>query len=242
MAKKICILRWEGGQVPQALLDLENLPGNSTNPASYPFELYMIQVKGANMDTVLLNPSQKLLEDMIELCKELIEKEGIEGFTTSCGFNAIFQKQMADALPVPVFTSSLLQVPFAHSIIGKGKKVAIVTANKSKLTKEHLACCNITDDMNYEVFGLEGCKEWSKMFSDPDAAVDMAVVTEEVLGTICDAVKGGDFGAIVFECTDLPPFAPEAKIRTGLPVFSINSLIGHMAIVLGEMPLFEKVV
>ena len=100
MAKKICILRWEGGQVPQALLDLENLPGNSTNPASYPFELYMIQVKGANMDTVLLNPSQKLLEDMIELCKELIEKEGIEGFTTSCGFNAIFQKQMADAIGI----------------------------------------------------------------------------------------------------------------------------------------------
>ena len=36
---KICILRWEGGKVPEPLLNLENLPGNSTNPASYPFEI-----------------------------------------------------------------------------------------------------------------------------------------------------------------------------------------------------------
>ena len=34
---KIAILRWEEGQVPMGLLQLEHLPGNSTNPASYPF-------------------------------------------------------------------------------------------------------------------------------------------------------------------------------------------------------------
>ena len=111
---KICILRWEGGKVPEALLNLEMLPGNSTNPASYPFEIKMVQVPGACMETVMYNPSQKLLNDMIDMANKLVKEEGIKAFTTSCGFNAIFQKGLADAVEVPVFTSSLLPVSYTH--------------------------------------------------------------------------------------------------------------------------------
>ena len=74
--EKIAILRWESGHVPQGLMQLEQLPGNSTNLASYPFPVKLVEVKGANTDTVILHPSQKLLEDMIQLAKEL-EKEGV---------------------------------------------------------------------------------------------------------------------------------------------------------------------
>ncbi|MBD8989135.1 MAG: aspartate/glutamate racemase family protein, partial [Clostridiales bacterium] len=92
--EKIAILRWESGHVPQGLMQLEQLPGNSTNLASYPFPVKLVEVKGANTDTVILHPSQKLLEDMIQLAKEL-EKEGVRAITTSCGFNAIFQEALA---------------------------------------------------------------------------------------------------------------------------------------------------
>lgn len=44
---KIAILRWEEGLVPQGLMQLEELPGNSTNPKSYPFPVRMIHVPGA---------------------------------------------------------------------------------------------------------------------------------------------------------------------------------------------------
>ena len=99
--EKIAILRWESGHVPQGLMQLEQLPGNSTNPASYPFPVKLVEVKGANTDTVILHPSQKLLEDMIQLAKEL-EKEGVRAITTSCGFNAIFQEALANAVKIPV--------------------------------------------------------------------------------------------------------------------------------------------
>ena len=115
--EKIAILRWESGHVPQGLMQLEQLPGNSTNLASYPFPVKLVEVKGANTDTVILHPSQKLLEDMIQLAKEL-EKEGVRAITTSCGFNAIFQEALANAVDIPVFTSSLLQVPFAQALVG----------------------------------------------------------------------------------------------------------------------------
>ena len=60
----IAILRWESGHVPAGLLQLEQMPGNSTNPASYPFPVRLVEVKGANVETVITHPSQTLLADM----------------------------------------------------------------------------------------------------------------------------------------------------------------------------------
>ena len=178
--EKIAILRWESGHVPQGLMQLEQLPGNSTNLASYPFPVKLVEVKGANTDTVILHPSQKLLEDMIQLAKEL-EKEGVRAITTSCGFNAIFQEALANAVDIPVFPSSLLQVPFAQALVGRDRAVGVITASASSLSEKHLRACGITDEMHPIVMGLENAPEWSKIFDHPDDSFDMDLVTEEIL-------------------------------------------------------------
>ena len=203
--EKIAILRWESGHVPQGLMQLEQLPGNSTNLASYPFPVKLVEVKGANTDTVILHPSQKLLEDMIQLAKEL-EKEGVRAITTSCGFNAIFQEALANAVDIPVFTSSLLQVPFAQALVGRDRAVGVITASASSLSEKHLRACGITDEMHPIVMGLENAPEWSKIFDHPDDSFDMDLVTEEILNVARQGVKDHpEIGAIVLECTDLPP-------------------------------------
>ena len=61
---KIAILRWEEGLVPEGLMQLEALPGNSTNRNSYPFPVRLVHVPGACVETVITHPSEKLLEDM----------------------------------------------------------------------------------------------------------------------------------------------------------------------------------
>ena len=68
---KIAILRWEEGLVPEGLMQLEALPGNSTNRNSYPFPVRLVHVPGACVETVITHPSEKLLEDMITICKKL---------------------------------------------------------------------------------------------------------------------------------------------------------------------------
>ena len=73
---RIGILRWEGGKVPEGLMQLERMTGNSTNPASYPFPVKMVEVKGATTETVIIHPSREVLSRMIEIVKEM-EKEGI---------------------------------------------------------------------------------------------------------------------------------------------------------------------
>jgi len=236
---KIAILRWEAGHVPQGLMQLETMPGNSTNTASYPFPVRLVQVPGANVETVITHPSQKLLVDMIAIAKDLVEKEGIEAISTSCGFNAIFQKALAEAVDVPVFTSALLQVPFVQALVGQSRAVGVITANKAALTKEHFHACGITGDMNVVVLGLENAREWSKIFDHPDERFDMDAVSKEILGVAREGLtQHPEIGAIVLECTDLPPYAAAIRESLHLPVFDFNSMMGHMAIALGEIHLY----
>ena len=64
---------------------------------------------------------------MIKTAREM-EKDGIRAITTSCGFNAVFQSELSNSVSVPVFTSSLLQVPMVYRMLGKGYLVGIITA------------------------------------------------------------------------------------------------------------------
>jgi Asp/Glu/hydantoin racemase len=47
-----------------------------------------------------------------------------------------------------------------------------------------------------------------------------------------------DLGAIVLECTNMPPYADDIRRATGLPVFDIVSLVtlAHGALVAGPRP------
>ena len=101
---KIGLLRWEKGHVPMGLMQLEGLKGNSTNPESYPFEVDMRHVEGACTETIITHPSQEVCDRFIEIGKEM-QAEGVKAITGSCGFNAIFQKQVSEALDIPVFLS-----------------------------------------------------------------------------------------------------------------------------------------
>ena len=235
---KIALLRWEAGKVGPALLQLETLPGNSTNPASYPFEVLMVHVKGANHQTVEENPCQELLDEYIRVCKELAEK-GVKAITTSCGFNAYYQEALAQAVPEIVFTSSLLQVPFAQTIVGANGKVAILTANVNDLKDEHYARANILNRDNLVVLSMHDQPQWGRMYSNPDEEFDLEAITDEVVGVVRKGVEEHpEIGAVVLECTDLPPYAYRLRDELGLPVFDFNSMIGHVAMALNVHKLY----
>lgn len=227
--KKIAILKWEEGKVPKGLMQLETLIGNSTNEKSYNFPVRFVPIKGACVETIITNPSDELLQNIIKASKKLINEEGIQAISTSCGFNAIFQKEMTNNLDVPVFTSALLQIPFIQNLIGSENYVGVITANKSSLTKEHFKACGITDDMNINVIGLENANEWSKIFTNPNNEFDIKVVTEEILEVAIKCVKNNPrIKAIVLECTDLPPFAKQIREAVNLPVFDYISMMNYV--------------
>ena len=227
-AAKIAILCWEAGQVPQGLLQLETLPGNSTNPASYDYDVRFHRVSGANVHTILEKPDLAVLRTMIADARVLVS-QGAKAITTSCGFNAIFQRELASAVGVPVFTSSLLQVSFARQIHGVESEICIITANASALGPEHLKSVGIASLVGLHIIGLEQCAEWNRMFAEPDAEIDLDVIEQEVLGTArraLDAHPG--IRAFVLECTDLPPYSAAIRRQSGLPVFDFITMVNYL--------------
>ena len=215
------------------------LPGDIGNPATFPFAVRYRMVPGTTYhDVVEALQEERLLVPFIAAAQAL-EQEGVCAITTSCGFNAIFQEALANAVKIPVFTSSLLQVPFAQALVGRDRAVGVITASASSLSEKHLRACGITDEMHPIVMGLENAPEWSKIFDHPDDSFDMDLVTEEILNVARQGVKDHpEIGAIVLECTDLPPFARRIREELDIPVFDFNSMIGHVAMALSIVKLY----
>ena len=225
----IGILCWEGGgTTPRGLEQLESLKGNSTNPETFSFPVLYRRVPGANIETILENPDPGVMERMIREARAM-ENQGIRGITTSCGFNAIFQRKIASSLKVPFFSSSLLQVPLIRQMLGPERSILVLTAKKAALRKEHLREAGIAEDTNLHIYGMEECPEWNKIFIAPREEVRLEVIAEEVVQT-GEKAQGEhpEAGALVLECTDLPPFAAILRKRTGLPVFDFVTLTEYM--------------
>ena len=219
----IGILCWEEGCVPQGLQQLESLLGNSTNPDTFQFPVKYSRIKGANVHTILESPCQKVLELMIHEAKKM-EEQGVKAITTSCGFNAIFQIELADAVDIPVFTSSLMQVPLVQNMLGKQKKLGVITAKKSALSSQHLKNAGINSDVSLHIQGLESCTEWNKIFVSPDEVIDLATIEHDIINIASLMMEQSDIGAFILECTDLPPFADAIRKVTGRPVFDFVTL------------------
>ena len=225
---KIGILCWETGQVPMGLRQLETLVGNSTNAASYDYPVRFHPVRGANVHTILENPDPGVLRTMIADAQAMAA-QGIKAITTSCGFNAIFQQPLAEAVSVPVFTSSLLQVPLVQRIHGPASEICIVTANAGALRPAHFSSSGITSTEGLHTVGLEQCPEWNRMFAQPDAEIDLAAIEQEVVGTALRALaQHPNIRAFVLECTDLPPYAAAIRRHSGLPVFDFISMVNYL--------------
>jgi len=219
------VLCWEAGVAPRGLQQLELLTGNSTNPDTYQnlCRVHFSRIKGANLHTVLENPSPKVLAAMIAEGRRLVEQEGVAAITTSCGFNAIFQPQLAAAVPVPVFTSSLLQAPALAR--ATGRKVGIITASAKYLSLDHLRHAGIGPETAVVIKGLDEFSEWRKMHQYPDSDLDLAMVGDRLAQLAEDLQKNHEVGSLLLECTDLPPYAERLRRETGLPVADYVSLL-----------------
>ena len=112
--------------------------GDMGNGETWPFPVLFRVVRGASPERVVLNGAQGTLDAFIEAARDLVDL-GAEAITTNCGFLALFQRELAEAVQVPVATSSLMQVPWVQATLPPGKRVGVVTVSKPSLTPAHLA-------------------------------------------------------------------------------------------------------
>jgi len=212
------------------LLMLESIfpriPGDTGNASSFPYPIRLRPVKGADYRRLVLERDPKLLQPFVEASKEL-EAEGVKAITTNCGFLALFQRELAAAMKVPVFTSSLMLVPMVSRMLGPTKKVGIMTVNGAALSEAHYNGVGWSSrDHPVVVSGMENEPLFTKVFAENRFEFDADQMEVDMVNVAVRLVaENPDVGAIVFECTNMPPYAHAVQKAVGLPVFHIFSLI-----------------
>ena len=84
------------------------IPGDMGNGLTWPFPVQYRVVAQASPDRVVRHGGEGLLPAFVEAARDLV-RHGADGITTNCGFLSLFQRELADAVGVPVATSSLMQ-------------------------------------------------------------------------------------------------------------------------------------
>lgn len=211
------------------------IPGDMGNAHTFPFPVLYHIVRGASPDRVVRRPDADLLRPFIAGAREL-EVAGVRAITTNCGFLIRYQADLARAVTVPVFTSSLLQVPLLLRMLAPGRSVGVITIDATSLMADDLAQAGITSDMPVHVAGLEGEEHFTDAILNDRLELDperCAQEHERVARRLLDTHP--DIGAFVLECTNMPPYAHHIQAAIGLPVFDIVTLTHwvHRALVHG---------
>jgi hypothetical protein len=213
---------------PLGILMLEarfpRIPGDMGNAGTWPFPVLYKVVRGASPERVVVGGAAGLLPDFIEAGRELVAL-GAEAITTNCGFLSIFQHELAAALGVPVATSSMMQTPWVQATLPPGQTVGIVTVNKAGLTPAHLAGVGVAADTPIE--GCEGGHEFYRVLikaERDDMDID-AARADVVNAALALRARVKNLGAVVLECTNMPPYAADVQAALGLPVHDIYSMI-----------------
>lgn len=200
----------------------ERFLGDIGHPGTWPFPVRFKVVAGATAAQATTLTDDRLLEPFLAAARALID-EGVDGIATSCGFLALYQRQLAERLTVPVAASALLQIPLVQATLPAGRRVGVLTFDAASLGPAHLAAAGAPADT--PVAGLDpGSRFRADVLGGPPAPFE--VRESEVLDAAARLkAKVSDLGAVVLECTNFAPHAAAVQAALRLPVYDIVTLM-----------------
>ena len=210
---------------PLGILMLETrfprLPGDVGNPASWPFPVRYRVVRDASPERVVRGRAEGLVDAFIAAGRALAQ-EGAGALITTCGFLALHQRELAQALPIPFASSSLMQLPVLERALPSGKRVGVITIDAAALSKGHLAA--VGADPETPTVGVDPSGEFARSILGDLPSLDAAAAEREILAA-GDALvaRHPDVAAVVLECANMPPYARALRERLRMPVHDMVS-------------------
>lgn len=201
------------------------MPGNIVNGSTFDFPVRLKAVEGLDIPN-LFAAGDEVLEHILTACKAL-RKEGVRAISAACGFFGNYQKQVAEAMDIPVAISSLVQLPWIAAMLSPGRKIGVLTADQSSLTDKLLQNCGISEELKQRIVvkDLRNAPEFSCIL-EGRGEFDNGRVEQEVVGAALEILeKYPETGAILLECSDMPPYAYAVQAAVKLPVFDFTTLI-----------------
>lgn len=200
-------------------------PGHISCATNYDFPVYYYPVENTN-NKIIHNGSKEIIPHLVNAAEELKEM-GCKALITSCGYFGHYQRVIADKGIMPTYLSAVCLVPIIFKLINKEKSLVVICYNKEKFTDSLLKVCGVSEELKARcyVYDIINEQELGKIITDC-GEYDISKGREEVVSVVLNAVKEHeDVGAILLECTDLPPHSYAIQEATNLPVFDSTSMV-----------------
>jgi hypothetical protein len=196
------------------------IEGDIGNAASFDFPVIFRTMTGIGpADAVAAHPDRPRVLAALKANAEALAGEGAVGLSTSCGFLALYQKELEALSPVPVATSALLLIKELT-----GRKVGVLTASAENLTPAHLAAVGAPGDT--PVQGLPSDGAFAATFLRNGLTLDRDAVERETVQSGRSLIaRHPSIDTLVLECTNLPPYKRALEQALGLQVLDVLDLL-----------------
>jgi len=201
------------------------IPGDVDNASTYRYPVIYRAVPGLST-AACLRGAPDLAKSVVDAAVAL-EGQGVRVISSDCGFMLQFQAAVREAVSIPVAMSSLLLLPIIGASIAPTRAIGVITADSSNLTMDFMTSAGFPPPPNpIVVRGLQDQPEFKSAVFDEKGTIDADLVEAEVVAVARDmAREHPNLGAILLECSMLPPYAHAVQAAVGVPVFDFITLI-----------------
>ena len=197
---------------------LPRLPGDIGHAGSFTMPVRHRVVQGATPVRVVQQGDPALIAPFIEAGRAMVA-DGARALTTSCGFLARWQAELQAALPVPVWTSALLWLPELAE-----RRPGVVTVDGSALDAAVLRAAGAGPDT--PVQGIRPDSAFARTLLEDRPTLDPVDAEQQVVDAARALITTHPaIGAIVLECTNMPPYSDAVARACGRPVHDVMTLL-----------------
>lgn len=203
------------------------IQGDVGNAKSYAYPVRFKRISGLTVERIF-DHDHSFVSKMVQGARSL-EKEGVRAVTGDCGFMALYQQEVKEAVQVPVLLSSLLQIPFIRSTLPQDSKLGIITAHSGSLTADVFSRLGINDIQSLIISGLQDKPFFGQAAIAETGTLDSDQIRLEVLGLATEMLaEHPDIKSFLLECSMLPPYGAAVQEATGLPVYDFLTMINQV--------------
>ena len=211
-------------------------PGTPGNPTTFAHPVCYEIVPGTSTADLVRPHGPEAAHPFIRAGEALVRR-GAGAVIGNCGLMIVHQAALARALPVPVFMSSLLQLPLLAQAVGPAARIGVIASSRRNFRPEHLKLAGLADESPVVVATMDGRRHFEAAVVEETGTLDFDAVEAEVVEVALSLVAGAPgIRAILFECVDLPPYAAAVQQAVGLPVFDITTLVSHVVSAVARRP------
>ncbi len=205
---------------------MSTAPGCMAAEETFPYPTVRHVVAGARTprtpdDAIAMLPLYQ------EAARQLVSRE-VDVITANCGLIALLQQELADAVDVPVVTSSLVSVPTVARLVGPRRRVGILTFFRDAVgERNYVASGWSSSTIPVSVAGVDGSEAWLEFLETKEVSPDLRRrLGADLSAAIFELLeREPTIGALVSECTMLPAVLDDIREHVPVPIFDLPTTL-----------------